>query len=81
MIFEFGEGKIVVATGRAPGAPIDNRVLFFEREEGGPVGEDVQGLAGKQITVGDEGVFFEFHTPESVQVVIDALQQIKENLE
>ena len=75
MVVEFGTGDVIVSVARWGDGPIDT-IAFKESSEEHPVGDSV----APDPEEGDFDVFLRFTDPASVDVVMQALQMVKDNL-
>jgi len=82
MILEFGNGKIGVMNYKMFGASSKKTGIAFQIvKESHDVGEQDSSVVGKDLNEIEPNVCFEFSNPESVQVVIDALEKAKFELQ
>lgn len=76
----FGDGNISVGTGH-DGDDFNNILVLAVMDKPRlPIGVDMPEIEGKRSTDVGPAIELEFKKPESVQVVIDALETIKQKL-
>ena len=78
----FGTGHIIVGIAHPPDSDLDNTLALAEQDQSYPIGDEVPNSKGRNTIEISNGNVVEltFNKIESVDVVIEALNRIKENL-
>lgn len=74
---EFGTGDIDVAPGWLRGYEDSGVVCFFQREIPNPIGTKAEYEPHQEVDISETPVRMVFHKPESIDVVIRALEKTK----